>query len=645
MAQPALAPEWDRGILQSVVISRQRDFDALFDGFTELRAVSYVTSARLLLDFIENRGFRRVEILVGENVTVQQLKEDLTHRDRPIVERIASEVESGTLRLLVPKRTIHSKFFLLRNDDFSRLIVTSANLSDTARRATSQINYAWYLDVPSGHPMLTKAERDYEQHCEGASLFMGDLLQLLAKRQDLASGEVISIWLGTEASEPDLAEARALVQDVVSDAFAHPGDEERAVIHVELPKAADSRKQALKLLTPLGVDGRAGEARITPASVIRYVEEIHGVPILRVDVAKQEVLLGFRGAITRVDEELSRPPDVDQALAAFEAYIDTVDFGHSLDPRCAKTSMYEAALFAMATPFAHEQMKERRHRYGSVNRRGPRFLYIYGPAQNGKTTFLRYILKLITGSLVDPLTSSRFTKSNVRGVQIFGTCFPLMFDDMAATTTKTFEDIIKSHWETEWTEEPAYPQIIFTSNHLNLRDWAKSRLKRVDFDVHFVPTTRTQEHLATILDKPNHLFRWFARVYLERIAQPGWLADDEMAVARDAMLSLYQFAGRDVPQYFPRRPLEELYDSDLRAWLDVIRQRKALVHRAGKETSIKFSDDLQPQEIQEYCACLPQTVKTRRIGKTLVIENPEHFHGWLNGGSAGSRWWHRLLGR
>jgi hypothetical protein len=45
-----------------------------------------------------------------------------------------------------------------------------------------------------------------------------------------------------------------------------------------------------------------------------------------------------------------------------------------------------------------------------------------------------------------------------------------MFDDMASTTTKTFEDIIKSHWETEWSEEAAYPQIIFTSNHLNLRD-------------------------------------------------------------------------------------------------------------------------------------------------------------------------------
>lgn len=219
-----------------------------------------------------------------------------------------------------------------------------------------------------------------------------------------------------------------------------------------------------------------------------------------------------------------------------------------------------------------------------------------------------------------------------------------MFDDMASTTTKTFEDIIKSHWETDWGEESAYPQIIFTSNHLNLRDWAKSRLKRVDFDVHFVPTTKTQEHLATILDKPNPLFRWFARLYLKRIAEPGWLGDDELGIAREVMLNLYDHAGRDVPQYFPRQPLEELYDSDLRAWQDVIHQRKAAVHGAGKETRVTFSDDLQPQEVHEYRACLPQTIKARTIGKTLVVENPAHFHSWLRGGSRPG-WWQRLLRR
>lgn len=68
------------------------------------------------------------------------------------------------------------------------------------------------------------------------------------------------------------------------------------------------------------------------------------------------------------------------------------------------------------------------------------------------------------------------------------------------------------------------------------------------------------------------------------------------------------------------------------------------MHRAGRQTSIKFSDDLQPQEVQEYNACLPQAIKTRRLGKTLVIENPAAFHSWIEAGSRKS-WWERLLRR
>jgi hypothetical protein len=160
------------------------------------------------------------------------------------------------------------------------------------------------------------------------------------------------------------------------------------------------------------------------------------------------------------------------------------------------------------------------------------------------------------------------------------------------------------------------------------------------------PARRNDETCSTRTQyKANPLFRWFARLYVQRIAQPGWLGDDEMGIAREVMLSLYEFAGRRVPEYFPRRPLEELYDSDLRAWRDVIRQHKVIMRRAGKETSIKFTDDLQPQEVQEYVACLPQTIKTRRLGRTLVIENPAAFHSWLDRGVRRWRWWERPFRR
>jgi hypothetical protein len=308
-----------------------------------------------------------------------------------------------------------------------------------------------------------------------------------------------------------------VVQDFASEAFAHPGQEDQPVIHITLPLAPPARRQSQRVLAPLGVDGSSAEANISPTKVIRYVEEAYGVPLMRVNAAKNELWIGIRGNIERIDSPVGAPEEVREALADVEAYIETVDLGQCLDPMFAKTSMYEALLYLMAAPFANEQMREMRRRYALVNKRGPRYRYIYGPAQNGKTTFLRYGLKLITGNLIEPLPAPWLTKRRVRGVEAVGTCFPLMFDDMTSTTSKTFEDISKEHWETSWSEDNVFPQLIFTSNNIALKDWAKSRMKRVDFDVHFVPNTATQGKLARILEKPNPVFKWFAYHYLEHL--------------------------------------------------------------------------------------------------------------------------------
>ena len=565
--------------VQTVVISQQRDFDKLFDGFKHLRAISYVSSAELLLDFLNQQRFENIELLVGENIDAKRLKDDLAQREPSITERLAIEVERGALRILVPRHTVHTKLYILSGTGYVHLVVTSANLTQTARRATGQTNYAWYLDVPPGHPMAERVQQDFQAQCKNAVVFMGDLLDLFRKSPEIPRDQVVSVWLGTAAQSTGDAEAIAVVREVMAEAFSHPGEEEQPVIHIAMPSAQDARRQTQKMLAPLGVDPKSREIAVSPERVVRYVEESHGVPLMRVDTDRQELW----------------------------------------------------------------QMTERRRRYGVVNKRGPAYLYIYGPAQNGKTTFVRYILKLITGSLIEPLPAGRFTKAHVRGVEAIGTCFPLIFDDLTSTTSSTFEDIAKSHWETSWTGGSGFSQLIFTSNRMNLRDWAKSRMKRIDFDVQFVPTNKTQERLASILEKDNPIFGWFARLYLERIQTPDWLQDDELAVARQVVQGLYFHAGRALPPYFPARPLDELYDPDLRVWNDLIRRKQVTIRRERDRTSVVFADDLQHPEIREYEAALPQMVKYRRRGKTLVIENPAHFHPWLDGDSRNRRWWHRLV--
>lgn len=646
MAQTLLNLGNTSDVIQTLVISRQRDFDSLFDGFTGLRAVSYVSSADMLLDFLDKRGYESIELLVGENLDAKQLKDDLAKKEMAVTIRLAEELEAGRLRILTPPRTIHSKFYILQNADHFRVINTSANLSNAARRAGSQMNYAWYMDVCEEHPMLLQAERDYLAHCEGSALFMGDLAELLRKRQDLTFAEVRSVWLGTESNTSrDSAEMRAVVQGLASEVFAHPGEEEQPVIRIALPTTPGARKETQKLLKPLGIDDKSPETSVSPARLVRFIEETHGVPLMRVNGSREELWLGFRGNIERLDAALPSSFEVDQALEGLEAYINTVDLGQCPDMTFAKTSMYEALLYVLAAPFSNELMKERRRRLGIVNKRGPRFLYIYGPTQNGKSTFMRYCLNLITGNLVEPLAAGWFTKPRVQGAEAIGTCFPLMFDDMLSITSKTFEDLTKSHWETTWTEEDIFPQFIFTSNNLTLKDWAKSRMKRVDFDVHFVPTTQTQEHLAKILEKPNPLFRWFARCYLERLHGTDWLQDDELATAREVMRTLYEHSRRGLPSYFPSSPLENLYDPDLRVWRELLRHKKARLQKSGDQTIVIFSDDLEHAEIREYQAAMPQTIKYHKRGKTLIVENPEYLDAWMVGKEKKGTLWSRFFPR
>ena len=351
------------------------------------------------------------------------------------------------------------------------------------------MDYALCIDASANTPVIQQIERDFDAHCVGSSPFMGDLLALFEQRRDISREEVARIWLGTESEEEgEAVQARAILQGMTSEVFAHAGEEERAVISLTLPAAPGARRNVRRLLGPLASGEGEAESKVSPVQLVRYVEEHHGVPLMRIDENKRELWLGFKGEIRQLNQPLAPPDEVDAALASIEEYINTVDLGECPDRVFAKASMWEALLYILSAPFTDEQMRERRRHYGSVNRRGPRFLYLYGPSHNGKTTFLRYALKLITGELVDPFNADWFTKPHVRGAQAVGTCYPLLFDDLTTPTSKTFQDITKSHWESHWSNDAVFPQLVFTSNVTSLRDWAKSRIKRIDFDVHYVPT-------------------------------------------------------------------------------------------------------------------------------------------------------------
>jgi hypothetical protein len=635
MAQAALVVGTPR--LQSRLLARRQGFDSLFEGYDRLQAVSYVVTPDLLLHFFDKRGFSEVEVVVGENLT-DQYRQALSQKGRQVTAALAELVEQGKLRIFVPRRTIHSKLYVLQRDGQWRVIQGSANLTETARRGANQVNYVWYVDLAPDDPWLEQALADYRAHLRDCSLFMGDLIDLFRQSPERDREELIDAWLKGRLAEEDGLEERRVLQELTARSLQSlEGESVEPIFSVELPDQPATRQRMqrrLAVLNPVATDRRL---QVNAVTYLRYVQEAHGVPLMRVDLAARKVLLGMDGLMLMRSEP---PPDggsVDQALQHIEDYVNTVDWGHCLDPQFAKTSIFEAMLYLFAAPFAHEHMRARRRAYALVDSRGPQALYIFGQAQNGKSTFVRFALRLLTGRHILPIPGAQFSKTRIQGAAALGSAFPLVFDDVdVANKGRVFEGVLKPYWEVWWREECVAPQLVLTANAESLKPWAKSRLKRIDFDVQFAPDEEQKRKLNQILEANDPIFEWFAFLYMNHLERGASLGEDELSIARDVVKDLYRRAGRPLPSFFPEKPVEQLYNPGRRAWHDVLyRLRKASLTRDGDQLHVDFKDDMQHPEVRAYAGHLPQVVKHKIKGKTIVIESPGEFDEWL--GSRGSR--------
>ena len=612
-----------------------------------MRAVSYVISPDLLLDFIDRRGYTWLEVVVGENLT-QGYKQNLEQKPIELVERLEELVENGTMRIYVPNHTIHTKLYLLEKQECVRVIQTSANLTVSAQDARRQTNYAWYLDIPPGHPILEQLIQDYQSHLRGCSLFMGDLKELLEENRQQDRRQLIEAWLkGSIASDEQDVEMREVFHEL-SSSLINSGDTEREkVTLLHLPETDLAKKRIERHLMPLKpVAAGQHQLQVNKSAYIRFVYENHRVPLLLVSRERKELLLGIDASLISLTESVPEPAVVNQSLEMLESYLNTVDMAESADPVAAKTSIFEALLYIFFTPFAHEYMKAKRARYGLIDTRGPRFLYIYGPTQNGKTTFLRFSLRLLTGRIMEALSRQDFTKTRIANTLLTETAFPLTFDDVDPSRTSGIEDLFKSYWERWWRDQYVSPQIVVSSNTPRLKEWAKSRVKRIDFDVHFVPTETSKERLAKLFAQDNQIFKWFSYLYLERLNAGVLPSDDELQTARFVMRDLYEHAGRALPIFFPNEPIEKLHDPGRKDWQDLLYGlRKATVEDDGKRKLITFAKDMQHWEINDYQSYLPQTVKHHRRGNTIIVENPKEFEKWLGQPPQSHHFFSRLFGR
>lgn len=599
-----------------------RGFDRLLEGFNRIRAVTYVAEAHSVLDFFEKHNYTDVELILGESFT------DFQGSLNPsILTRLCDHLDNESLRLYAPRKTIHSKLYILEGTGKVRIIHGSRNLYPTG----SWDSVAVY-DLPPNHPLVKEFIAHYEDHREGCTRYMGDLLDQLRK-EPTRMVELIEAYLQRGAPVDDSG-LQVIIREATLKALRQPSAE---LLTIEVPPDPPAQKDLEKFLEVIRPTKTAEGLTIRTHEYLGLVERKVGLPLMVVDVDAAQVTLVLGGQVLDRTRPLPEDPsEVNRALEHLERYIRTADAEKAApaDLKVQKAAMFEAILYFLASPFFHEHMKVRRAKVGLVDRRGPLLLLIYGRSSNGKSTFLQFALKLIAGTAVTPLPAKEFKETTLERARSVGTTFPLVFDDMTSVTDRKFETIIKSYWEKHWTESEPVPTLIFSTNVPTLKDWGRTRIDKVVFPVYFQPAPEKKEELHRLLLEENHLFEWFSYLYLRELQKDLPVAADDLAVARRVIRNLYEYAGRQLPPFLPEQPFETLFGSGRLEWRDLLFGiKKAQMTEEGSRLRIDFTKDMQTGEVSQYESLLPMNLNKDRKGSTLLVYSPEVFRKWLGGGS------------
>jgi len=605
------------------VIRTSKSFEHLFEGFAQLQAVSYVADAGAILRLFETVGLKRVEFILGETFT--DFRENL---DADSLSKLCSLIESGALIIRSPRarKTIHSKLYILSGEGNPRpvrIIHGSRNFAQSG-----SIDSVAVYDVVEGSPTHRGFVDHYSEHLAESDPYLEDLMGLL-RDDPTRRTELIEAFLQRE-EVGDTTAPTVLFQPVTARALDAP---EQTLLTLELPKSKRRRQEAERFLQSVRPNLVGDRFEFGRKEYLGLLERTVGLPIMNVDLARGSVRAVIGGEVI----DLARPWPTDPSaiaagLAHLESYVDTI----SAEPSPAdviatqQAGMFEGLLYLFTSPFLHEHMKVRREKIGVVNERGPRYLMITGPTHNGKSTFLKFAMKMLTGRAIKALSVKDFKEGTLRTANSIGTVFPLVFDDLVNVTDQKFETIIKTYWEKRWTPESPAPQLVFAVNKGALLPWGKSRIKRIIFPVPIQATASKQENLQRILLKENFIFCWFASRYMQLLGTSHEVLDDELALARRVMAELYTRAGRTRPKYFLDLPVESVFDTGPQEWRTLFNDlHKATWVREGARVKVEFKEEIGDELILFYLSLLPQTIHQEKRGRTVVIQPPDYFEKWL----------------
>ena len=603
---------------------------------TKLRSVGYDYNIEYILDMLKQNDWDDVTIIVGYRLSGKDCND-------AIIKELMKEIVNGRLKLRVPvKGEFHEKFFLAEGiengQNFFIDVNGSANptMTGSARRG-KQSNRVTEIKVTGNYrdeDYYNEVILQWEWYIDNSEFFDGKLEDLLKREEEEDWIPVIKRYY--EGDPSLLNESLMTPIEVLSisagEAMLRDSSLGKKVTHLELPEISPEDVQNFieDIGNNYGVNirsSKSGQIEL-PTSLIdssRYSSEIPWMMII-----DEDLIIRVEGKTkSRRNRDISQISSIKKELSRLENFVESIENSHRPGLK-SKMALSEYLLSGMCAPFDYLWMAQRREKFSRI-REGPQMTSYLGGSGNGKSFASRYLLKMISGSDLEPLPSEQFTEKRVRSCARNGSIMPLIFDDLKRSRIREWDKWGKLFWENGYVTDKPHAQLLITANDpIDTSGPLGRRVREIRMEATFENNGRNTEIVETCLKECSQIFPYFSHLILEKYESENapYNHQDPLKIGRLVLQELYDIAGMDFPNWWCPYPFKESVDTNAYDWYDLLNKEMFSIER--KLDSFRIPIDEGPHDISGRLRTFPAHLQARKAGSAIHIENADGFIAWLS---------------
>ena len=467
----------------------ETNWEELFDGFDRLYAITFSSGIEFVNKVINKFSYTEVvfgceKIIANDIAAIMSVQIDSVQRlaKSKSAGNLANRLDDGSLQLYVSRDTkSHEKIFILESADHKRVrvITGSANMSASAFCGIQRENIVCFDDEAAFSHYKVLFET-FKETCSDNVSYKAVVNTMNQEDYLKENIKEVPVFQSIEKQKLVFLE-QAQPEDEVEYEIVADVKKMQELVKPIMPKMPVQANRIVVAAEPMRVFGkRYTEVRRVAAEAVKQF------PVRLCFIFAIQVIIYFscsedfgivetaiprewqQKTMTFNDENIDLNPNLSEVaknIKSIQKFFSGMDYFYG-DVEQAKKDYFKYMTWYLATPFmAYLRYFASRNNYDT--KLFPMYGVIYGDSNGGKTTFIKFLVKLMCGETVKMNTTEDFTATRIDGLKRVCEGLPLNIDDLAKTQFQNHsERVIKND---EWGISDRlvnYPAVSITSNKI-----------------------------------------------------------------------------------------------------------------------------------------------------------------------------------